>query len=182
MIGIWCPQVGVYVSLVSTKVPFKGTSKEYIGDDKGDMHEAIKQSITHCCVQLRSKIVRLAAHRERADRKKSITKYIPDVCRAVFGVLQVRTHLDCMRVCLNTKLILLCICLFFIYLFFSCACRRRYALPPGPVPLAPADDRTSGRVDRVWRTRLAAGAVRRRTAPWVCATRTSARRCRHTGV
>jgi DNA topoisomerase VI B subunit len=79
--------VGVYVSLVSTKIPFKGTSKEYIGDDKGDMHEAIKQAITHCCVQLRSKIVRLAAHRERADRKKSITKYIPDVCRAVFGVM-----------------------------------------------------------------------------------------------
>lgn len=47
-----------------------------------------QQAITHCCVQLRAKLVRAALHRERADRKKSITKYVPDVCRAVFGVLQ----------------------------------------------------------------------------------------------
>ena len=26
-------KIGVFVSLVSTKVPFKGTGKEYIGDD-----------------------------------------------------------------------------------------------------------------------------------------------------
>jgi DNA topoisomerase VI subunit B len=26
-------KVGVFVSIVSTKIPFKGTSKEYIGDD-----------------------------------------------------------------------------------------------------------------------------------------------------
>ncbi len=45
-------------------------------------------------MQLRSKIMRLAASRERADRKKSITKYIPDVCRAVFGVLSTIAPVD----------------------------------------------------------------------------------------
>lgn len=26
-------KIGVFVSIVSTKIPFKGTGKEYIGDD-----------------------------------------------------------------------------------------------------------------------------------------------------
>lgn len=34
-------KVGVFVSIVSTKIPFKGTSKEYIGDDKGIMHKYV---------------------------------------------------------------------------------------------------------------------------------------------
>jgi len=37
-------KIGVFVSIVSTKVPFKGTSKEYIGDDKegGVIHDTVK--------------------------------------------------------------------------------------------------------------------------------------------
>ena len=31
-------KIGVFVSLVSTKVPFKGTGKEYIGDDIPEVH------------------------------------------------------------------------------------------------------------------------------------------------
>ena len=34
-------KVGVFVSLVSTKVPFKGTGKEYIGDDIPEVHAAV---------------------------------------------------------------------------------------------------------------------------------------------
>ena len=32
--------VGIFVSIVSTKIPFKGTSKEYIGDDNTEIAEA----------------------------------------------------------------------------------------------------------------------------------------------
>ena len=32
-----CAQVGVFVSIVSTKIPFKGAGKEYIGDDVEEM-------------------------------------------------------------------------------------------------------------------------------------------------
>ena len=35
-------KVGVFVSLVSTKVPFKGTGKEYIGDDIPEVQAAVK--------------------------------------------------------------------------------------------------------------------------------------------
>ena len=31
-------KIGIFVSLVSTKVPFKGTGKEYIGDDIPEVH------------------------------------------------------------------------------------------------------------------------------------------------
>lgn len=34
-------EVGVFVSIVSTKIPFKGTSKEYIGEDIEPMAEAV---------------------------------------------------------------------------------------------------------------------------------------------
>jgi DNA topoisomerase VI subunit B len=36
-------KVGVFVSIVSTKIPFKGTSKEYIGDD-GKLNEILSKS------------------------------------------------------------------------------------------------------------------------------------------
>lgn len=45
----WCvfryPQVGVFVSIVSTKIPFKGAGKEYIGDDVEEMVGAVKGAI-----------------------------------------------------------------------------------------------------------------------------------------
>ncbi len=40
-----CPQVGVFVSIVSTKIPFKGAGKEYIGDDVEEMVGAVKSAI-----------------------------------------------------------------------------------------------------------------------------------------
>ena len=44
-------KIGVFVSLVSTKVPFKGTGKEYIGDDIPEVQAAVKRAIEKCCVQ-----------------------------------------------------------------------------------------------------------------------------------
>jgi len=42
LVGCGC-QVGVFVSIVSTKIPFKGTSKEYIGEDIEPMAEAVNE-------------------------------------------------------------------------------------------------------------------------------------------
>jgi hypothetical protein len=38
-------KVGVFVSIVSTKIPFKGAGKEYIGDDIPEMVAAVKSAI-----------------------------------------------------------------------------------------------------------------------------------------
>jgi DNA topoisomerase VI subunit B len=35
-------KIGVFVSIVSTKIPFKGTGKEYIGDDIDEISAAVK--------------------------------------------------------------------------------------------------------------------------------------------
>jgi hypothetical protein len=35
-------KIGVFVSVVSTKIPFKGTGKEYIGDDINEIATAVK--------------------------------------------------------------------------------------------------------------------------------------------
>ena len=77
----------VFVSLVSTKIPFKGTSKEYIGDDKGVLHECIKKAITSCCQQIRRRMVAQLALREKADRKKQMSKYIPSVAHSFMQLL-----------------------------------------------------------------------------------------------
>ncbi len=45
-------QVGVFVSIVSTKIPFKGAGKEYIGDDVTEMVAAVKHAIQQCCLQV----------------------------------------------------------------------------------------------------------------------------------
>lgn len=87
-------KLSVFVSLVSTKIPFKGTGKEYIGDDKGVLHEAIKKCITQCCVQIRRRMVAMAAAREKADRKKQLSKYIPDVSRSFMTLLRQMADVD----------------------------------------------------------------------------------------
>eukprot|EP00475_Leptophrys_vorax_P001187 TRINITY_DN10636_c0_g1_i1.p1 TRINITY_DN10636_c0_g1~~TRINITY_DN10636_c0_g1_i1.p1 ORF type:complete len:584 (-),score=132.91 TRINITY_DN10636_c0_g1_i1:1546-3159(-) len=82
-------KIGVFVSIVSTKIPFKGTSKEYIGDDKegGALHETIKAAIQQCCKQLRTKLAQQAVDKEQEERRKNMSKYIPDVSRALEGAL-----------------------------------------------------------------------------------------------
>ncbi|XAR69882.1 DNA topoisomerase (ATP-hydrolyzing) [Bertholletia excelsa] len=81
-------KVGVFVSIVSTKVPFKGTGKEYIGDDISEIASAVKTSIQQCCIQLKSKIVKKIQAREQQERKRNLSKYIPDATNAVYDVLR----------------------------------------------------------------------------------------------
>lgn len=81
-------KVGVFVSLVSTKIPFKGAGKEYIADDVEEIQGAVRAAIQQCCVQLKSKIAKQQAAREQRQRKKNLTKYIPNVAAALHTVLQ----------------------------------------------------------------------------------------------
>ena len=69
----------MFVSIVSTKVPFKGTGKEYIGDDIEEIATAVKAAIMACCNQLKSKITRQLAMRDQAQRKKNLKRYIQHV-------------------------------------------------------------------------------------------------------
>jgi DNA topoisomerase VI subunit B len=43
---------GVITSIVSTKIPFEGSSKEYIGEDAKEIHDVIKRGIQFCAVAL----------------------------------------------------------------------------------------------------------------------------------
>ena len=79
--------VGVFVSIVSTKIPFKGTSKEYVGDDVTEIQQSVKRTILGCCQQLRVSLAKSIAKREEQERKKILLKYIPDISRAVLIVL-----------------------------------------------------------------------------------------------
>ncbi|XP_031261680.1 DNA topoisomerase 6 subunit B [Pistacia vera] len=81
-------KIGVFVSIVSTKIPFKGTGKEYIGDDIREIAAAVKTAIQQCCNQLKSKIVRKIQAREQQERKRNLSKYIPDAAGAIYNVLK----------------------------------------------------------------------------------------------
>lgn len=81
-------RIGVICSIVSTKIPFKGTGKEYIGDDAESIKAAVKRAITQCCIQLKSKLVRKAALKDAAERKRSISRYAPDVANAIANVFE----------------------------------------------------------------------------------------------
>jgi hypothetical protein len=65
----------------------QGTGKEYIGDDATSMAEAVQQALRQCALQLKSKLARAQAVKDRKERKKVLYRYIPDVTRAIFGVL-----------------------------------------------------------------------------------------------
>ncbi|KAI7746231.1 hypothetical protein M8C21_017696, partial [Ambrosia artemisiifolia] len=65
-------KIGVFVSIVSTKIPFKGTGKEYIGDDISEIASAVKTSIRQCCAQL---------------------KYIGDATGAIYEILKESSQL-----------------------------------------------------------------------------------------
>ncbi|KAL3519195.1 hypothetical protein ACH5RR_021784 [Cinchona calisaya] len=86
-------RIGVFVSIVSTKIPFKGTGKEYIGDDISEIAAAVKTSIQQCCTQLKSKIVKRIQAREQQERKRNLSKYIPNVTGAIYDVLKEMSQL-----------------------------------------------------------------------------------------
>ncbi|KAH7684331.1 DNA topoisomerase VI subunit B protein [Dioscorea alata] len=87
-INLMQDKIGVFVSIVSTKIPFKGTGKEYIGDDITEISSAVKTAIQQCCVQLKSKIVKKLQARERQERKRNLTRYIPDASNAIYDILE----------------------------------------------------------------------------------------------
>ncbi|XP_059281847.1 DNA topoisomerase 6 subunit B isoform X2 [Lycium ferocissimum] len=81
-------KIGVFVSIVSTKIPFKGTGKEYIGDDISEIASAVKTAIQQCCNQLKSKIVKRIHAREQQERKRNLSKYIPSATAAIYDLLK----------------------------------------------------------------------------------------------
>ena len=80
--------VGVYVSIVSTRIPFKGTSKEYIGEDVTEMQVIVKKAIMACCQQLKVNLAARLHKRDEQERKKTLVKYIPDISNALLVVLK----------------------------------------------------------------------------------------------
>eukprot|EP00126_Sphaerothecum_destruens_P006083 Sdes_comp19206_c0_seq1m10066 len=80
-------KIGVFVSIVSTKIPFKGTGKEYIGDDAEEIARAVKHAIQQCCFQLKVKLVRAGNLKSQLDRKSNLVKYVPNVSKAIYEVL-----------------------------------------------------------------------------------------------
>tara|TARA_A100001015_G_scaffold283202_2_gene348291 strand:- start:239 stop:1771 length:1533 start_codon:yes stop_codon:yes gene_type:complete len=84
--------VGVYVSIVATKIPFKGTSKEYIGEDVTEIHKSVVRCLQGCCQQLRVSLAQNKARKEEQERKKTLEKYIPDVSKSLITVLEKMTE------------------------------------------------------------------------------------------
>ena len=80
-------KIGVFVSIVSTKIPFKGTSKEYIGEDTTSIRKAVDHALRQCCLQLKVKLAKRARMQQSASRKKTMLRYVPDASRAIMGVL-----------------------------------------------------------------------------------------------
>lgn len=66
--------IGVYVSIVSTRIPFKGTSKEYIGDDVLEIQHSVKRALVGCCQQLRQLLSESLAKREMNEKRKLLVK------------------------------------------------------------------------------------------------------------
>ena len=47
-----------------------------------------QNALNECCKQLKKKIARHESVKEENDRKKNLTKYIPDISRSVYGILK----------------------------------------------------------------------------------------------
>lgn len=89
-------KIGVFVSIVSTKIPYKGTGKEYIGDDITEISVSVKRALQTCCQQLRTHLQKRNALRDQKERKSKLSKYIPDVSRSLYDLLDgmKRRHQD----------------------------------------------------------------------------------------
>lgn len=68
-------RVGVYVSIVSTKIPFKGTGKEYIGADIDEVARAVYKTIRACARKLQGEMSRRARTKAAADRERAMMRY-----------------------------------------------------------------------------------------------------------
>lgn len=81
-------KIGVFVSIVSTKIPYKGTGKEYIGDDITEIQQSVKRALQSCCNQLKAHLTKRNAMRDIKERKSRLVKYIPNVGQALIGLLE----------------------------------------------------------------------------------------------
>ena len=81
-------KLSVFVSIVSTKIPFKGTSKEYVGDDHGILHDTIKTALLQCCRQLKHKVVRANSLKLQRERHQTILKYVPGIARSLLSIVR----------------------------------------------------------------------------------------------
>ena len=110
--------IGVYVSIVSTRIPFKGTSKEYIGDDVLEIQHSVKRALIGCCQQMKGQLAESIAKKNIFEKNKTLLKYgicsrlmnafvlissykfkivyiryIPDVSRSLMGVMHhIKSH------------------------------------------------------------------------------------------
>jgi hypothetical protein len=80
--------IGVYVSIVSTRIPFKGTSKEYVGDDVKEIQASVRRALQGCCQQLRVNLAKSIAQREEKERRKTLVRYIPSIATCLMTVLE----------------------------------------------------------------------------------------------
>jgi len=70
-------KIGVFVSICSTKIPYGGPNKEYIGDENEELQRAVRDAIMKCCIQLKSRLARAEALKIQRERKKNLQKCIP---------------------------------------------------------------------------------------------------------
>ena len=61
---------GVYISIVSTKIPYGGPNKEYIGDEEESLQKAVRDSIMKCCVQLKVRVHVKAFQAQETDPRE----------------------------------------------------------------------------------------------------------------
>ncbi len=71
-----------------THCPLNLAPRFHAADDVEEIQGAVRTAIQQCCVQLKSKIAKQQAAREQRQRKKNLTKYIPNVAAALYTVLQ----------------------------------------------------------------------------------------------
>jgi len=81
-------RIAVFVSIVSTKIPFKDTGKEFIGAEITEIKKAVKTTLQACGQQLKRKVAQQREVSEREGRLKNFEKYVPDVARALTSLLK----------------------------------------------------------------------------------------------
>ncbi len=80
-------KIGVFVSIVSTKIPFKGTGKEFISAANKEYYNAVTTAIRKCCNQLKQTLKSRKSNRAKAERLKNMARFIPSVCKSIVHVL-----------------------------------------------------------------------------------------------
>lgn len=53
------------------------------------MVAAVKSSLQHCCLQLKSKLAKRQAAQQERERKRTLAKHIPNAASAFMDVLKV---------------------------------------------------------------------------------------------